>query len=159
MPAWWAAIVIFPDERISFSRSSRTSVVEGSPSRRNRHWGAISILIIPLRGSNQPRHICKVIHISFNQLCPMVHNPGLYSCPKYHISSRSQSSLSAPSGNPGILGRERYVFYFILEDAMNQFTAGKHHDLLIDGKRVPAASGRYFETRDPSTEEVIGLVA
>jgi aldehyde dehydrogenase (NAD+) len=42
---------------------------------------------------------------------------------------------------------------------MNQFTAGKHHDLLIDGKRVPAASGRYFETRDPSTEEVIALVA
>jgi len=42
---------------------------------------------------------------------------------------------------------------------MNQFTAGKHHDLLIDGQRVPAASGRYFETRDPSTEEVIALVA
>jgi aldehyde dehydrogenase (NAD+) len=42
---------------------------------------------------------------------------------------------------------------------MNQFTAGKHHDLLIDGKRVPAASGRYFESRDPSTEEVIALVA
>ena len=32
-------------------------------------------------------------------------------------------------------------------------------DLLIDGKRVPAASGRYFETLDPSTEEVIARVA
>jgi len=42
---------------------------------------------------------------------------------------------------------------------MTQFTTGERHDLLIDGKRVPAASGRYFETRDPSTEEVIGFVA
>ena len=32
---------------------------------------------------------------------------------------------------------------------MAQFTPGAHHDLLIDGKRVPAVSGRYFETRDP----------
>ena len=42
---------------------------------------------------------------------------------------------------------------------MTQFTTGARHDLLIDGKRVPAASGRYFETRDPSTEEVIAFVA
>jgi aldehyde dehydrogenase (NAD+) len=34
-----------------------------------------------------------------------------------------------------------------------------NHDLLIDGKRVPAASGRYFETLDPSTEKVIAMVA
>ncbi len=33
------------------------------------------------------------------------------------------------------------------------------HDLLIHGERVPAKSGRYFETLDPSTEEVIALVA
>ncbi|HZV57408.1 MAG TPA: aldehyde dehydrogenase family protein [Sphingobium sp.] len=33
------------------------------------------------------------------------------------------------------------------------------HDLLIHGERVPAKSGRYFETLDPSTETVIGLVA
>lgn len=33
------------------------------------------------------------------------------------------------------------------------------HDLLIHGERVPAKSGRYFETVDPSTETVIGLVA
>jgi len=32
-------------------------------------------------------------------------------------------------------------------------------DLLIDGKRVPAASGRYFETVDPATEQSIALVA
>lgn len=42
---------------------------------------------------------------------------------------------------------------------MTKFITGARHDLLIDGKRVPAASGRYFETRDPSTEEVIALVA
>jgi aldehyde dehydrogenase (NAD+) len=37
--------------------------------------------------------------------------------------------------------------------------AGAGQDLLIDGKRVPAASGRYFETLDPSTEQVIAQVA
>ena len=33
------------------------------------------------------------------------------------------------------------------------------HDLLIDGRRVPAASGRYFDTLDPATEQVIARVA
>jgi aldehyde dehydrogenase (NAD+) len=33
------------------------------------------------------------------------------------------------------------------------------HDLLIDGRRVPAASGEYFETLDPATEEPIARVA
>jgi aldehyde dehydrogenase (NAD+) len=33
------------------------------------------------------------------------------------------------------------------------------HDLLIGGARVPAASGRYFETFDPATEQVIARVA
>jgi len=42
---------------------------------------------------------------------------------------------------------------------MTQFIPGARHDLLIDGKRVPAASGRYFETRDPSTEDIIAHVA
>jgi len=37
--------------------------------------------------------------------------------------------------------------------------AGSGQDLLIDGKRVPAAAGRYFETLDPSTEQVIAQVA
>ena len=37
--------------------------------------------------------------------------------------------------------------------------AGAGQDLLIDGQRVPAASGRYFETLDPSTEQVIAQVA
>ena len=32
-------------------------------------------------------------------------------------------------------------------------------DLLIDGKRVAAASGRYFETLNPATEQVIARVA
>jgi aldehyde dehydrogenase (NAD+) len=32
-------------------------------------------------------------------------------------------------------------------------------DLLIDGRRVPAVSGRYFETSDPATEQVITSVA
>jgi aldehyde dehydrogenase (NAD+) len=41
--------------------------------------------------------------------------------------------------------------------------AGQHlidsHDLLIDGRRVPAASGQYFETLDPATEQPIARVA
>jgi aldehyde dehydrogenase (NAD+) len=36
---------------------------------------------------------------------------------------------------------------------------GAAHDLLIDGQRVRAASGRYFETMNPATEAVIGHVA
>jgi aldehyde dehydrogenase (NAD+) len=32
-------------------------------------------------------------------------------------------------------------------------------DLLIDGKRVPAVSGRYFETLNPATEQVLARVA
>jgi aldehyde dehydrogenase (NAD+) len=32
-------------------------------------------------------------------------------------------------------------------------------DLLIDGKRVPALSGRYFDTLNPATEQVIARVA
>jgi aldehyde dehydrogenase (NAD+) len=32
-------------------------------------------------------------------------------------------------------------------------------DLLVNGKRVPAASGRYFESLDPATEQVIARVA
>jgi aldehyde dehydrogenase (NAD+) len=31
--------------------------------------------------------------------------------------------------------------------------------LLIDGKLVPAASGKVFETVNPATEEVLGTVA
>jgi aldehyde dehydrogenase (NAD+) len=35
----------------------------------------------------------------------------------------------------------------------------RRQDLLIDGKRVPAVSGRYFETLNPATEEVLASVA
>ncbi len=34
-----------------------------------------------------------------------------------------------------------------------------HHNLLIHGKRVPTASGRYFDTLNPATEQVIAQVA
>ena len=33
------------------------------------------------------------------------------------------------------------------------------HDLIIDGRRVPAASGQYFETLDPATEQLVARVA
>src|SRR5579863_4880970 len=40
---------------------------------------------------------------------------------------------------------------------------GRHaiptHELLIDGRRLPAASGEYFETLDPATEQPIARVA
>src|SRR6202453_2050896 len=34
-----------------------------------------------------------------------------------------------------------------------------HHNLLIHGKRVPTAAGRYFDTLNPATEQVIAKVA
>ena len=34
-----------------------------------------------------------------------------------------------------------------------------HHELLIDGRRVPAASGRYFETLNPATGRLLARVA
>src|ERR1700736_2294514 len=37
--------------------------------------------------------------------------------------------------------------------------SGKRHNLLIGGQRVPAASGKYFATHNPATEQVIGQVA
>lgn len=42
---------------------------------------------------------------------------------------------------------------------MIRFPAGQRHNLLIGGNRIPSASGRYFETRNPATEEVIAFVA
>ena len=46
-----------------------------------------------------------------------------------------------------------------LKEAHAEIAAPKHHDLLIDGRRVPAMSGRYFDSIDPATEELIGRVA
>jgi aldehyde dehydrogenase (NAD+) len=46
-----------------------------------------------------------------------------------------------------------------LREARVATQALEHHDLLIDGRRVPAMSGRYFDTIDPATEELIGWVA
>ncbi len=42
---------------------------------------------------------------------------------------------------------------------MSLLGANNKQDLLIHGKRVPAASGRYFDTIDPATEQVIAQVA
>jgi aldehyde dehydrogenase (NAD+) len=44
---------------------------------------------------------------------------------------------------------------FTLSDALTV----PRHDLLIDGKRVPAASGRYFDSVNPATGEVIARIA
>ena len=40
----------------------------------------------------------------------------------------------------------------VLSKAVSPVT--ERHDLLIHGKRVPSASGRYFDTLNPATEEV-----
>ncbi|MET2825447.1 aldehyde dehydrogenase family protein [Mesorhizobium shangrilense] len=42
---------------------------------------------------------------------------------------------------------------------MNDMTVRGKQDLLIGGRRVAPLSGRYFETLNPATEEVIALVA
>src|SRR5277367_1708596 len=46
-----------------------------------------------------------------------------------------------------------------LKEAHAEIAAPEHHDLLIDGRRVPAISGRYFDSIDPATEELIGRIA
>jgi aldehyde dehydrogenase (NAD+) len=46
-----------------------------------------------------------------------------------------------------------------LKEAAIAIEAPEHHDLLIDGRRVPPASGRYFDSINPATEELIGRVA
>ncbi|WP_156465132.1 hypothetical protein [Mesorhizobium sp. Root552] len=42
---------------------------------------------------------------------------------------------------------------------MNDMTALSMQDLLIDGRRVKPLSGRYFNTVNPATEQVIAQVA
>ena len=46
-----------------------------------------------------------------------------------------------------------------LKETFAEIAASEHHDLLIDGRRVPSMSGRYFDSIDPATEEVIGRIA
>ncbi len=46
-----------------------------------------------------------------------------------------------------------------LKEAHAEIAAPQRHDLLIDGRRVPAMSSRYFDSIDPATEELIGRVA
>jgi aldehyde dehydrogenase (NAD+) len=46
-----------------------------------------------------------------------------------------------------------------LKEVPAKITAPRDHDLLIDGRRVPSMSGRYFDSIDPATEELIGRVA
>ncbi len=46
-----------------------------------------------------------------------------------------------------------------MKETRAEITAPEHHDLLIDGRRVPSMSGRYFDSIDPATEELIGRVA
>jgi aldehyde dehydrogenase (NAD+) len=46
-----------------------------------------------------------------------------------------------------------------LKEAHVEVAALEHHDLLIDGRRVPSLSGRYFDSIDPATEDLIGRVA
>ena len=46
-----------------------------------------------------------------------------------------------------------------LKERNIESSAFEHHDLLIDGRRVPSVSGRYFDSMNPATEEIIGRVA
>ena len=46
-----------------------------------------------------------------------------------------------------------------LKESYIETAAPDQHDLLIDGRRVPSISGRYFDSIDPATETLIGRVA
>src|SRR5579863_6709720 len=48
----------------------------------------------------------------------------------------------------------------LLEDTNEALSSGlRQQELLIDGRRVPAVSGRYFDTLNPATEQVLARVA
>jgi aldehyde dehydrogenase (NAD+) len=46
-----------------------------------------------------------------------------------------------------------------LKELNAEISAPLHHDLLIDGARVPPLSGRYFASINPATEEIIARIA
>ncbi|MGC1523753.1 MAG: aldehyde dehydrogenase family protein [Steroidobacteraceae bacterium] len=46
-----------------------------------------------------------------------------------------------------------------LKESYAEIAAPEQHDLLIDGRRVPSISGRYFDSIDPATETLIARVA
>ncbi|MFZ0008014.1 MAG: aldehyde dehydrogenase family protein [Steroidobacteraceae bacterium] len=47
----------------------------------------------------------------------------------------------------------------VVDDRLSERADLARQDLLIDGRRIPAASGRYFDVVNPATEQVIALVA
>src|ERR1700728_4451468 len=47
----------------------------------------------------------------------------------------------------------------VVDDRLNDRADLARQDLLIDGRRIPAASGRYFDVMNPATEQVVALVA
>jgi aldehyde dehydrogenase (NAD+) len=51
------------------------------------------------------------------------------------------------------------VAYDYWRDSPPATPAAKDHPLLIDGRRVPSASGRTFKSLNPATEQVIATVA
>jgi aldehyde dehydrogenase (NAD+) len=46
-----------------------------------------------------------------------------------------------------------------LKELNAEISAPLHHDLLIDGARLPPLSGRYFDSINPATEEIIARIA
>ena len=51
------------------------------------------------------------------------------------------------------------IAYDYSRDRSPVMPAVKHWQLLIDGRRVPSASGRTFKSHNPATEEVIATIA
>src|SRR5467141_3226129 len=51
------------------------------------------------------------------------------------------------------------IAYDYSRDGSSVIVAAKPRLLLIDGRRVPSASGRTFESLNPATEQVIATVA
>jgi aldehyde dehydrogenase (NAD+) len=71
---------------------------------------------------------------------------------KYHIPFAKSHLYACTSGWRSIINHMHKNTY------LSETCCGTQ-DLLIDGRRMPPASGRYFDTSDPATEEVIAGVA
>ena len=124
-----------------------TSMALLSPSFLNRHTGSILIRINPLLH----RYICTNVH---NQAA---------ACDRQKISyslSRMLTYMTLAGSLETGIGSRTYELYILLTGAKMPFDiATDRQNLLIDGRRVPAASRRYFATLDPATEQVITEVA
>src|SRR6266567_7124225 len=130
-----AALVIFPVFRISLSTPIMMMAVRGLPSRRNRQTASISIW-----------SMCFLMNCTSYMRRPSVH---------HIIFTPADTRLIWYVKTGGNMMSAAYDF---AHSPATEFMSRPQH-LLIDGRRVPASSGRTFKSLNPATGRVIATVA